>query len=149
VNSLKTVTASVDRKSLHNFRVVQRNLIYVIGLPIGVANEDLLRRAEYFGQYGKITKIVAHKNTAVSAHPTSSAYVTFAFKEDAKAAIQALDGHWIEGHPLRASFGTTKYCNNFIKNTPCSNPECVYLHEFGDDDDRLSKEDIQVSNISI
>lgn len=141
--SLGKGSVSIDRKSLHNFRVVQRNLVYVIGLPISLANEDLLRKPEYFGQYGKISKIVAHKNQG-GTHPTASAYITFAFKEDAKASIQALDGYWMEGHPLRASFGTTKYCNNFIKNVPCSNPECVYLHEFGDDDDRFTKEEIQV-----
>jgi CCR4-NOT transcription complex subunit 4 len=123
--------------------VVQRNLLYVIGLPIGAASEEVLRKPEYFGQYGKIAKVVAHKNQA-GAHPTASAYVTFAYKEDARAAIQALDGFWIDGHPLRASFGTTKYCNNFIKNVPCTNPECVYLHELGDDDDRFTKEEIQV-----
>jgi CCR4-NOT transcription complex subunit 4 len=143
-NTGKIVASTVDRKTLHNFRVVQRNLLYVIGLPISSASEETLRKPEYFGQYGKIAKIVAHKNTS-GTHPTGSAYVTFAYKEDAKAAIQALDGFWIEGHPLRASFGTTKYCNNFIKNVPCTNPECVYLHELGDDDDRFTKEEIQAS----
>lgn len=144
ISTGKVAGAVMDRKHLHNFRVVQRNLLYVIGLPLAAANEELLKKAEYFGQYGKITKVVAHKNTT-SGHPTASAYVTFAYKEDAKAAIQALDGFWIEGHPLRASFGTTKYCNNFIKNTACGNPECVYLHELGDDDDRFTKEEIQVT----
>eukprot|EP00599_Poterioochromonas_sp_BG-1_P007330 CAMPEP_0173151742 /NCGR_PEP_ID=MMETSP1105-20130129/11785_1 /TAXON_ID=2985 /ORGANISM="Ochromonas sp., Strain BG-1" /LENGTH=388 /DNA_ID=CAMNT_0014067223 /DNA_START=308 /DNA_END=1474 /DNA_ORIENTATION=+ len=112
------------------------------------ANEDLLRKAEYFGQYGKITKVVAHKNQG-GTHPTASAYVTFGYKEDAKAAIQALDGYWLEGHPLRASFGTTKYCNNFIKSIPCNNPECVYLHELGDDDDRFTKEEIQAGHTKL
>lgn len=137
----------LDRKNLHNFRVVQRNLVYVIGLPLSASNEDLLRKAEYFGQYGKINKVVVHRNNSIS-QTTVSAYVTFAFKEDAKAAIQALDGVWMEGHPLRASFGTTKYCNNFIRNMSCSNPECVYLHELGDEDDRFTKEEIQVSTIN-
>jgi CCR4-NOT transcription complex subunit 4 len=133
-----------DRKHLHNFRVVQRNLVYVLGLPLSASNEELLRKAEYFGQYGKIIKVVVHKNPNLS-HSTVSAYVTFAHKEDATAAIQALDGFWIEGHPLRASFGTTKYCNNFIRNVPCQNPDCVYLHELGDEDDRFTKEEIQVN----
>lgn len=139
----KSIATVVDRKHLHNYRVVQRNLLYVIGLPSTATSEEILRKAEYFGQYGKISKVVVHKNLGAS-HPTISAYVTFSFKEDAKAAIQALDAFWIDGHPLRASFGTTKYCNNFIRNVPCTNPECVYLHELGDDDDRFTKEEIQV-----
>jgi len=138
-----TGTAIVDRRHLHNFRVVQRNLVYVIGVPIAFANEDLLRKPEYFGQYGKIGKVVIHRNPS-AAHTTVSAYVTFVYKEDAKASIQSLDGFYLDNHPLRASFGTTKYCNNFIRGVPCNNPECVYLHDLGDDDDRFTKEEIQV-----
>lgn len=143
-----TATASaVDRKSLHNFRVVQRNLVYVIGLPASlVPNDEVLRKPEFFGQYGKIGKIVVHRNSAHSAaHNTVSAYVTFNHKEDAKAAIQAIDSHWIDNiYLLRASFGTTKYCNNFVRGIACNNNECVYLHEIGDDEDRFTKEEIQV-----
>ena len=73
-----------------------------------------------------------------------SAYVTFVYKEDAKASIQSLEGYWLDGHLLRASFGTTKYCNNFIRGVACNNPDCVYLHELGEDEDRFTKEEIQV-----
>ena len=139
-----TANATVDRRHLHNYRVVQRNLVYVIGVPSYLASEELLRKAEYFGQYGKIGKVVIHKNHASAAHTSVSAYVTFVYKEDAKASIQSLDGHYIDGHVLRASFGTTKYCNNFIRGIACNNPDCVYLHDLGDDDDRFTKEEIQV-----
>ena len=56
------ITTIQDRRHLHNYRVIQRNLVYVIGLPGGLGSEDLLRKAEYFGQYGKIGKIVIHRN---------------------------------------------------------------------------------------
>lgn len=136
-----------DRRHLHNYRVVQRNLVYVIGVPASCANEEVLRRPEYFGQYGKIGKMVIHRNHAAP-QASVSAYVTFVHKDDARASIQALDGYWMEGHVLRASFGTTKYCNNFIRGVSCSNPECVYLHDLGEDDDRFTKEEIQVSLVS-
>jgi hypothetical protein len=45
---------------------------------------------------------------AAQAGGSVSAYVTFSYKDDAKAAIQALDGFWFDSHLLRASFGTTK-----------------------------------------
>jgi CCR4-NOT transcription complex subunit 4 len=138
----------VDRRHLHNYRVIQRNLLYVIGLPSGSGSDEVLRRAEYFGQYGKIAKIVIHKNQN-AAHNSVSAYITFSYKEDAKAAIQAIEGFTMEGHHLRASFGTTKYCNNFIRGFPCTNPECVYLHELGDDEDRFTKEEIQAGQSKI
>lgn len=139
-----TASTVMDRKHLHNYRVVQRNLVYVIGVPAAYASEDTLRKPEFFGQYGKIGKVVIHRNHS-SAHSTVSVYVTFTYKEDARASIQSLDGHWLDqNHLLRASFGTTKYCNNFIRGVPCNNPECVYLHDLGDDDDRFTKEEIQV-----
>ena len=136
---------AVDRRHLHNYRVVQRNLIYVVGIPNSMATEETLKKAEYFGQYGKIGKIVIHRNHSAT-QTTVSAYITFSYKDDAKAAIQALEGIWIEGHLVRASFGTTKYCNNFIRGAPCNNPECVYLHELGDEDDRFTKEEIQAGH---
>ena len=116
----------------------------IINRIVGNASsEETLRRPEYFGQYGKLVKIVIHKNHNANHASTISAYATFAHKDDAKAAIQALEGFWVDGHLLRASFGTTKYCNNFIRGVPCNNPDCVYLHELGDDDDRFTKEEIQ------
>lgn len=135
-------TSTLERHHLHNYRVIQRNLVYVIGLPSNLANEELLRKPEYLGQYGKIGKVVIHRNQA-SSHTTVSAYVTFVYKDDAKVSIQSLEGFWLEGNLLRASFGTTKYCNKFIRGVPCNNPDCVYLHELGDDDDRFTKEEIQ------
>ncbi len=49
--------ASFDRSTLRNVRVVQRNLVYVIGLPPAIALEETLRKPEYFGQYGRIVKV--------------------------------------------------------------------------------------------
>lgn len=143
---------SIDRKNLHNFRVVQRNLVYIIGLPSSIGAEDALRKPEYFGQYGKIGKIVIHKNNLGGGHmspSTVSAYITFVHKEDAKASIHSLDGHFMEGHQLRASFGTTKYCNSFIRGLSCNNPECVYLHELGSEEDRFTKAEIQAGHTKL
>ena len=128
-SSLRTQSGPTvaDRKHLHNCRVVQRNLVYIIGVPVSYANEDMLRKAEYFGQYGKIGKIVIHRNHS-SNHSTVSVYVTFVHKEDAKAAIQALDSYWMDGHILRASFGTTKYCNNFIRVRNCQ--KSIHSHVY-------------------
>lgn len=32
----------------------------------------------------------------------------------------------------RATHGTTKYCQNFLKNVNCTNPQCMFLHEIGE-----------------
>ncbi|CAN0080699.1 unnamed protein product [Ectocarpus sp. 4 AP-2014] len=48
------------------------------------------------------------------------------------------------GRTIRASFGTTKYCNSFLRNLPCNNPDCLYLHELGDEEDRFTKDEVQL-----
>lgn len=44
---------------------------------------------------------------------------------------------------MRSNFGTTKYCATYLRNSPCQNPDCLYLHELGDEEDRFTKEEIQ------
>lgn len=99
-----------QRKQLANVRVVQKNLVYVLGLPLKLATEETLRSHDYFGQYGKITKVVVNKRTPTAApntHASSPAtshtgvYITYAKKEDASRAIEAVDGTNFEGKIIR------------------------------------------------
>jgi hypothetical protein len=72
-----------DRNQLAMMRVIRRNLVYAVGLPPSIATEDILRKPEYFGQYGKISKIVLNRNHNGNGDPrraSASAYVTFAHK---------------------------------------------------------------------
>jgi len=41
-------------KKLSNLRVIQKTLVYVIGLAPEIANEEKLKSVEYFGQYGNL-----------------------------------------------------------------------------------------------
>ncbi|EEY61115.1 uncharacterized protein PITG_01361 [Phytophthora infestans T30-4] len=97
---------TVNRKSLQNVRVMQRNLVYVIGLPVHFAEEDILRSNECFGQYGKIVKAVVNKShlNTDRANATASAYITFANKEDALCCIVAIDGYYLDGSQLRTEY---------------------------------------------
>eukprot|EP00002_Diphylleia_rotans_P000854 TRINITY_DN10456_c0_g1_i2.p1 TRINITY_DN10456_c0_g1~~TRINITY_DN10456_c0_g1_i2.p1 ORF type:complete len:887 (+),score=152.11 TRINITY_DN10456_c0_g1_i2:141-2801(+) len=136
-----------NRKVLQDVRVVQRNLVYVIGIPLAIAKEEILRRDDLFGRFGKIVKIVVNRNSAsrnFSAQDDGSAgcYVTYAKAEDAAEAISYFDTLSIDGRILRASYGTSKYCSFFLKHQPCTNPECMYLHEIGLDEDSFTKEDM-------
>jgi hypothetical protein len=136
-----------SRKHLQNIRVVQKNLVYVIGLNPRTSGDELLpilKSSEFFGQYGKIQKIVISKHKAVHVNGTQGigVYVTYYSKEDAAKAIEAIDGSGNEGRTLRASYGTTKYCTSYLKNQVCSNPTCMYLHEPGDDVDSFTREDL-------
>jgi CCR4-NOT transcription complex subunit 4 len=73
-----------DRTQLANMRVIRRNLVYAVGLPPNVASEDSLRKAEYFGQYGRIAKIVLNRSQTTAGgdvrRTSASAYVTFIHK---------------------------------------------------------------------
>jgi len=92
----KAEADSLSRKHLAGLRVVQKNLVYVTGLTPTIQQDKLcetLRGADYFGQYGKIIKIVVSK-AKENAHSLQSVgvYVTFSRKEDAAACIAAVDG---------------------------------------------------------
>lgn len=47
-------------------RVVQRNLVFVIGLSPRLADPEVLKKNEYFGKYGKIYKVVINNHTIYS-----------------------------------------------------------------------------------
>lgn len=135
-----------DRGKLSQFRVIQRELVYVIGIPIEIANEEELGKFEYFGQYGPIKKIVVNNQTAHAGgfqRLTVSAYVTFVNIEDAYECIYALEDFSINGHSIKASFGTSKYCSAFLNGQKCNNPECMYLHYVGEPDDSFATDEIQ------
>ncbi|GER42535.1 RNA binding (RRM/RBD/RNP motifs) family protein [Striga asiatica] len=134
------------KKDLTNVRVIQRKMAYVIGLPLSLADEAVLRRKEYFGQYGKVTK-VALSRTAGGAiqqfvNDSCSVYITYSKEEEALRCIQSVHGFVLEGRFLRASFGTAKYCHAWLKNTLCNNPACLYLHAIGSDEDSFGKDEV-------
>lgn len=71
-----------DRSTLATMRVIRRNLVYAVGMPPNIATEENLRKPEYFGEYGKISKIVINRNhnPGDPRRASASAYVTFAHK---------------------------------------------------------------------
>lgn len=91
-----------DRSQLANMRVIRRNLVYAVGLPPSIATEDTLRKPEYFGQYGKIAKIVLNRTNVTSGDPrraSASAYVTFVHKvSEGRVAIHSTVGNASTSH---------------------------------------------------
>ncbi|RDX78165.1 CCR4-NOT transcription complex subunit 4 [Mucuna pruriens] len=63
-NQKAKIKPSEARKQLSSVRVIQRNLVYIVGLPLNLADEDLLQRREYFGQYGKVLKVSMSRTAA-------------------------------------------------------------------------------------
>ncbi|KAL9126753.1 MAG: hypothetical protein Q9217_004243 [Psora testacea] len=139
-----------NRKHLAGLRVVQKKLVYVVGLSQQSSEEEFLktlRGDQYFGQYGKIIKIVVSKAKAGSNNDNSiGVYVTFEKKEDAAKCIAAVDGSRNLDRPLRAQYGTTKYCSAYLRNETCVNRNCTFLHEVGEDYDSFSRQDLSSMN---
>lgn len=150
---------TANKKHLAGLRVVQKNLVYVTGLNPPCPSDDLhtvLRSDKYFGQYGKITKIVINRKSPSSApsnppsghhsNPGLVVYVTFLKKEDALKCIQDLDGSLCDGRILRAAHGTTKYCSSYLRGHPCPNPNCMFLHEPGEEADSYTRKDLSTQS---
>lgn len=139
----------LSRKHLAGLRVVQKNLVYVTGLSPSSQEDQLLqtlRGDQYFGQYGKIIKIVVSKAKDPS-HPHSvGVYVTYERKDDAAGCIAAVNGSKNGDRTLRAQFGTTKYCSAYLRGETCMNRNCMFLHEPGEANESYSRADLSSLN---
>ena len=120
-----------------NARIIQSNLVYIINLPPTAASLELLQSPDYFGQYGIITKCVINKSPQ---HGAYQAYLTFLSDESASVCIKACNNYTLDSYELTATFGTTKYCNYFLKNNLCPKPECLYLHQIAKQSNIIPRE---------
>lgn len=129
-----------SRKHLSDIRVLQRNLVFVTGIPPKLADVEVLKKPEYFGRYGKIHKCVLNQQG-----PVATAYATYVRDEDAFKAVLGINGTYLQNNILRASLGTTKYCSYFLRHLPCPKQvaDCMYLHGLGDGAASFTKADMQ------
>ncbi|KAF7818577.1 CCR4-NOT transcription complex subunit 4 [Senna tora] len=138
--------ASDGRKHLNDVRVIQRNLVYIIGLPLNLADEDLLQHKDYFGRYGKVLKVsISRTATGVVQHSANNSccvYITYSKEAEAVRCIQSVHCFVLDGRSLRACFGTTKYCHAWLRNLACSNRDCLYLHDYGSQEDSFTKDEL-------
>ncbi|VDN05674.1 unnamed protein product [Thelazia callipaeda] len=153
-----------SRKHLSSYRVLQKNLVYVVGLSTRVADPETLKRPEYFGKFGRILKVAVGTSLSSNGPQSASctAYVTYARYEDALRAIQvfsyfhpvlehdqldkyeAVNNAQLDGRIVKASLGTTKYCTNFLRSQPCHKLECMYLHDVADTEVSFTKDDMHL-----
>uniref|UniRef100_A0A0E0J5R4 RING-type domain-containing protein n=1 Tax=Oryza nivara TaxID=4536 RepID=A0A0E0J5R4_ORYNI len=80
VKSKAAVTVEA-KKHLASVRVIQRNLVYIIGLPANLCNESILERREYFGQYGKVLKVSVSRPTGAPSQqaPTNNSISVYVY----------------------------------------------------------------------
>ena len=139
-NNMKALTSSLIQS-----RIIQRNLVYIIGLsPELIKIEPKLKSYEYFGQYGKIIKLVVNKNKTYNTNgpngPSYTCFITYSTEAESSLAILSMDNYTIDNHEIKANYGTTKYCINFLRNSQCRNKECIFLHKLADEKDIVSRE---------
>ena len=120
-------------KNLSKMRIIQKDLVHFQGFPEEMNNINVLSSPEYFGQYGKIKKICLVPKKEPNDY--YSCYITFSSEEEAAYCILAVDSIKIKNKLVRAFFGTTKYCNNFLKGFMCLNKNCKFMHNFADKND--------------
>ncbi|GFZ17947.1 RNA binding (RRM/RBD/RNP motifs) family protein [Actinidia rufa] len=108
--------------------------------------EQLLHHREYFGQYGKVLKVSISRTAAgtIQQFPnnTCSVYIMYTKDEEAVRCIQSVHGFVLDGRSLRwAQVSGLIEDRDFVVQ-PCSNPHCLYLHEFGSQEDSFTKDEI-------
>jgi len=85
------------------------------------------------------------RNSQGEGGPVVGLYITYHRREDAARCIAAVDGSNSPGggrEVMRASYGTTKYCMTFLRGISCNDHNCMNLHEWGDEKDCFTKEDL-------
>ena len=129
--------SSQEFQYVSKIRIIQKNLVHFLGFPDSIYDENLLSSFEYFGQFGRINKIMmTSKIDEITKKQTNSAYITFSNNEEAAYAILSVDSIIIDGNFVRAFFGTTKYCIHFLNNEECYNKDkCMFLHYYANEND--------------
>uniref|UniRef100_A0AC34PUC8 CCR4-NOT transcription complex subunit 4 n=1 Tax=Panagrolaimus sp. JU765 TaxID=591449 RepID=A0AC34PUC8_9BILA len=139
----KKRNVSENRKHLAAYRVLQQNLVYVLGLSPRIADPEILKSSSYFGKFGKVQKVaVGTLPSSTGNTPIYTAYVTFNRVEDALKTILETNSIVFDGRVIKTSLGTTKYCSNFLRGMTCHKQECMYLHEVAPTELSFTKEDM-------
>lgn len=126
-------TRTTNDSTLSETRILQKNLLYVIGLPSEILQyRKELGSDQLFGIYGKVQSVLVSKEGANQSRGrgTVSLFVTYQDELSTEFAILALNKFKINNKQLRASYGRTRYCFYFLNQEKCKNQECNYLHAF-------------------
>lgn len=112
------VSQQKAKTNLKHVRMVQRNLVYIIGLSLSLAREEILRRPDMFAKFGRITKVLVNRahpyNADMPGGPSISAYVQYVRDADATAAMRSMNNTVYDGREIRCAIACTKYCDAFV-----------------------------------
>jgi CCR4-NOT transcription complex subunit 4 len=100
-----------------------------------------LKTSDLFSQYGRIQKMFMSRRTGSTSLFTPDAryqhvnlYINFSRNNEALACIHGVDGLTLpDGHRLKATLGSTKYCASFLRGLKCTNDNCTGAHELAEE----------------
>ncbi|AQK41861.1 RNA binding (RRM/RBD/RNP motifs) family protein [Zea mays] len=112
-----TTTSTVEsKKHLATIRVIQRNLVYIIGLPAHLCNESVLERREYFGHYGKVLKVLVSRPTGPPSQQASA--------NSSISVVKACLGYYF---PRPDSCGSRQHWEIYVER---QNYMCIYKNSY-------------------
>ncbi|EAR98337.4 RNA recognition motif protein, putative (macronuclear) [Tetrahymena thermophila SB210] len=126
--STLSINQANSNQNLQEQRIIQTNLVFLNGLDAKLCKEEVLKKKQYMGQYGNVKKVIL-KQEGNRDQNSVGVYVSYSSPNEASIAILALDQFELDSKPLRAFYGSTKYCNSFLNGQQCIKKDCPYLHE--------------------
>lgn len=78
----KKQRSSENRLHLADVRVVQKNLVFVVGLSQRLADVEVLKKNEYFGRFGKILKVVINQSPQYAGSQVNLDFFLFIYSEN-------------------------------------------------------------------
>ncbi|KAJ8421425.1 hypothetical protein Cgig2_033932 [Carnegiea gigantea] len=100
------IKSAESRKQLSSVRVIQRNLVYIVGLPLNLADEDVRTSlissspslvCVLITSIGFLSSFCNEKNIL----PSMARYITYSKEDEAVRCIQSVHGFILDGRPLR------------------------------------------------
>ncbi|CAD8187969.1 unnamed protein product [Paramecium pentaurelia] len=120
-----------NKTLLAEIRIICKNLIYVIGLAPTIAKEenilDNMAKSKNQLQFRAIHLIHLHMLPIL--HIEMNRKHQWQFQYTLYLKFMACERFPLYDRYVKASFGTTKYCTNFLKGQQCKIKDCVYLHQ--------------------
>lgn len=89
-----THAEKINLTRLSQFRMVVPNLLYVIGLPKRLGKEDLLVQSKFFGQFGRIKRLLVNSSTKdfYEQQGQCAVYIWYESELSVAVALRCLNG---------------------------------------------------------
>eukprot|EP00485_Elphidium_margaritaceum_P014415 CAMPEP_0202726016 /NCGR_PEP_ID=MMETSP1385-20130828/184397_1 /ASSEMBLY_ACC=CAM_ASM_000861 /TAXON_ID=933848 /ORGANISM="Elphidium margaritaceum" /LENGTH=370 /DNA_ID=CAMNT_0049392227 /DNA_START=92 /DNA_END=1204 /DNA_ORIENTATION=+ len=130
-------------EQLKNVRIRQKNIVYVVGLPVSLCNAKLLKSNKWFGRFGAISRICFNTSPKCVKANSVPTFITYSTEEAAVEAIAKMNLYCLtDGTRLKTNYGRTKYCPMFCEQKKCFNEKCKYLHQWAKFDDIITEQEI-------